>query len=263
MKNSRYYPLAIEALVELAPEIRAIESKALTIPPSLFSVLEELGSVPPGALFLGMADDGLPVLLNLFDSVPGSILVLGDDKAGKTSLLKNIAAVTLQMFDPRDLQFGVVTSSSEEWVGLRQSEHCAGVIPIYEDGAMDFILSLNAWAHANKTRQSVILLLDGLDKVVSWNANAVDDLRWLLMRGPSRRVWPIVSLNSRLIDQTKDLIPYFRTFIYGSIKDKRLSKAITKSENEELDELAAGIQFTMKEGNNWLRFWIPRLEEGD
>jgi hypothetical protein len=167
------------------------------------------------------------------------------------------------MFDPRDLQFGVVTPSPEEWLGLNQSEHCAGLIPVYENGAMDFVLSLNAWAHANKSRQSVILLIDGLDKIVSWNNNAIDDLRWLLMRGPSRRVWPIVTLNSTQVLQTKDLIPYFRTIIYGSIKDRRLLGEMTKSDNKDLDELTAGIQFAMKEGNEWLRFWIPRLEEGD
>lgn len=260
IRNSRYFPLAIEALVELAPEIEAVDSNALVTIPTLDNVLDELGTLPVGTLFLGMAEDGLPLLLNLHDSVPGSILIFGDQGAGKTSILKMIAEVITRMFDPRSLQFGVITPDTNEWNGYDRVEHCAGIIPIFENSAVDFIVSLNAWAHANRSRQSVVLLLDGFDKVTNWNNNTLDELRWLLMRGPSRHVWPIVSLNADKLNETQNLVSYFRTYIYGSIKDKQVPNIITNSENEWLDELTPGTQFTMKEGNNWLRFWIPRLE---
>jgi hypothetical protein len=208
-----------------------------------------------------MANDGLPVLLNLFDPIPGSILITGDEKAGKTTLLKFLAAVTLRMFDPQDVQFGVLTSSPAEWDGFDHFEHCAAILPIFETSAMDFVLSLNAWAHRNKSRQSVILLIDGLDKVASWSDTAIQNLRWLTMRGPSRRVWPIASMNAGLLSPAEKLTSEFRTFIFGATKDKRIPNQFAQSPSAELGELIPGNQFAMKEGNDWLNFWIPRLEE--
>jgi hypothetical protein len=261
MKNSRYYPLALEALAELMPEIQETESQALVRVPSVDEVMGELGSVPDGTLFLGMADDGLPVLLNLYDPLPGSILVSGDKGSGKTHLLKCVAEVTLRMFDPKEVQFGVLTTSPSEWKDLERFEHCAAILPIYETSAMDFVFSLNAWAHQNKSRQSVILLIDGLDKVNAWNDTAINNLRWLTMRGPARRVWPVATLNSEHLRSSEKLTSEFHTFIFGATKDKRIPYQVAQSPTAELGDLIPGNQFAMKEGNDWLKFWIPRLEE--
>lgn len=260
-KNS--YSLALEALAELAPEINAAGADVRPVLPSLSEVLADFASLPRSALFLGIADDALPILLNLHDPVPGPILVSADEGAGKTAFLQVVAKALIELHDPSEVQFGVVTAYTEEWKRFEQSPHCAGIFPAHHKSAMDFILSLGEWAHANKSRQSVVLLVDDLSRMEEADPEAKDTLRWLLLRGPARHVWPIVSLNP---SQSEDILPwleFFRTRIFGTIKNTRLAGPITRFAGGELEALVKGSQFAMLEGSNWLRFWIPRLEDGE
>src|SRR4030095_8793993 len=121
----------------------------------------EFGPMPPEALFLGVASDGLPVMLNLYDPVPGPILIAGDSGTGKTALLQSIAVAAGRTHQPEELQFGALTSHSDEWSALEDIPNNVGVFSLLDRSAEDFIHSLASWAHGNKTsRQSVLLLLD-------------------------------------------------------------------------------------------------------
>lgn len=263
MNKSNIYALTLEALAELAPEINAAGADVTPVLPSLTEVLADFASLPREALFLGIADDALPILLNLHDPVPGPLLVSADEGAGKTAFLKLVTKALVELHDPNDVQFGVLTAYPEEWKGFDQTAHCAGIFPMYHKSAMDFILSLGAWAHTNRSSQSVVLLMDDLTRMEDANPEIKDTLRWLLLRGPARHVWPIVSLNPAQSESVLPWLELFRTRVFGTIKDAGLAKAVTRSAGGELESLVAGSQFAMLEGSHWLRFWIPRVDEGE
>ena len=167
MTEINRYELMMEALNELKSEMdttRQNQVKATPARPSLNEVLAEYGHMPHGALFLGVASDELPVLLNLHDPIPGPILITADAGAGKTALLQTIALAAGQMHQPEDLQFGVLTNHPDEWSGLEAISNNVGVFPLYNRSAEDFILSLASWAHSNKNAtQSVLILVDDLE----------------------------------------------------------------------------------------------------
>ena len=261
MTETNTYLLALEALAELAPEINASQANGTPTLPSLEEILIDLGRLSREALFLGIADDGLPILLNLHDPVPGPLLISADDGAGKTAFLKLISKALIALHDPADVQFGVVTANPEEWKGYEQVAHCVGIFPVYQKSAMDFILSLGEWAHMNKSRQSVVLLVDDLSRMADVEQEAKDTLRWLLMRGPARHVWPIVSLDPSKFIIVQAWLEFFRTRIFGTIQNPDLAESITRSTGGGLESLVKGSQFSMREGTDWLRFWIPRLED--
>ena len=106
--SNRQFSLALESLADLRPEFETQhsetdpESRLTPVPfaPSLESALDEVGPMPRKALFMGIAPDGLPVLLNLHDPAPGPILVVGDPGAGKTAFLQNIARGVERMHAP-------------------------------------------------------------------------------------------------------------------------------------------------------------------
>ena len=208
----RNFSLMLEALTELQPEIEAALPKPVPrsgrepagairpAAPSLADSLSELGPLPREALLLGLASDGLPVLLNLHDAHPGPLLVAADPGAGKTALLQLIAQAAVEMHTPSDVQFGAITNHPDEWEHLADEKHCVGIFPTYHDSAVDFLSSLSGWAHANKGgQQSILLLIDDLESM-----NDLDfDVRQTL-RGPSRRVWPIITMNAERSSEVED-----------------------------------------------------------
>lgn len=255
------YDLLIEAYTELKPEIESARalSPILANPP-LSQVLKEFGAMPPEGLFMGVASDGLPMLLNLHDSVPGPLLVLGDAGVGKTDLLQIVARAAGITHKANTLKFGVLTNHIEEWSGFERISNNVGIHPLYADSAQEFLLTVASWARGSKTEsQSVLLFLDDLEAATNLDFEARQTLRWLFLRGPARRVWPIVTLNA---DRSANLQPWleaFHTRIFGSIKDNHRAQQLMAN-GADLHTLNSSAQFTLREGNHWLRFWLPSLD---
>lgn len=261
MTEINRYALMMEAMAELKPELDSARQVQPTHAlPSLDEVLAEYRPMPPEALFLGVAYDRLPVLLNLYDPVPGPVLITADPGAGKTALLRTVALAAGKMHRPDDLQFGVLTNHSDEWSSLENIPNNVGVFPLYHQSAEDFILSLASWAHGNKTsQQAVLLLLDDLEAASNLDFDARQNLRWLLLRGPARRVWPIITLNPNRMENIMPWLDAFRTRVFGMMQDqKQISQLDAVS--AELESLSSSSHFTLQEGDHWLRFWLPSID---
>ena len=260
------YALMMEALNELKQEqevgsARQVNQlKPTPALPSLDEVLADYAPMPHEALFLGVASDNLPVLLNLHDPVPGPILITADPGAGKTKMLQTIALAAGAMHQPQNLQFGVLTNHPDEWNGMEQIPNNVGVFPLFDEAAKDLILSLASWAHNNKaSTQSVLLFLDDLEAASNLDFDARQNLRYLLLRGPARRVWPIITLNPNRMENIMPWLEAFHTRIFGRMQNPRHTSQLD-AVSAELEALHSGSHFTLKEGDHWLRFWLPSID---
>ena len=260
MPTNRQFSLTLQALTELKTDTSTPHPAGKPVPaaPALSDVLAEIGSLPTEALFLGIATDGLPVLLNLYDSHPGPILVAGDAGSGKTAFLQTIANSVAQTHNSNDIQFGVITNYPEEWENITPTPHRVGVFPVGHNSTQELVGSLTSWAHSNKnTHQCILLLVDDLESVASLDLETLQNFRWLLLRGPARRVWPIVTLNAPRYGQIIAWLQNFRTRIFGRVANGQVAEALSGDEASGLDQLEARIQFSLRENENWLRFWLP------
>jgi hypothetical protein len=57
--------------------------------------------------------------------------------------------------------------------------------------------------------------VDDLEALAKLDFDALQSFRWLLARGPSRHVWPIVTVDAERYGQVLAWIPLFRTRIFG------------------------------------------------
>ena len=253
------YSMALDSYSELKDELSALPAQPKPASPSLSNVIAEVGPLPHEVLFLGVATDGLPVLLNLHDPVPGPLLVTGESKSGKTSFLQSVVRSVLQTHRPNDLQYGIVTNRPDEWDEIENSPHRAGIFSTNDTGAQDLILSMASWAHENrKARQFVLLLVDDLDAIARLEFDSLQSFRWLLARGPSRRVWPIITMDAERYGEVLSWIPLFRTRIFGRIENERVAYALGGDKSSALDELEAPSQFSLRENDSWIRFLRPQ-----
>jgi len=271
MPTNHQFSMALQALAELKTETStaAASEKPMPVAPALSDVLAEIGPLPREALFLGVASDNLPVLLNLYDPHPGPMLIVGDAGSGKTAFLQTLAQSVMETHNSNDLQFGVITNYPEEWVNMEETSHRVGIFPVGAKSTPEFVRSLAAWAHSNKnTQHCVLLLVDVLESVANLDPETVQNFRWLLLRGPARRVWPIVTLNAPRYGQVLAWLQNFRTRVFGRVANARVAEALGGDKASQLSQLEARIQFSLPEkdprstpqsgsADNWLRFWLP------
>lgn len=261
MTETDRYSMMIDALAELTPEIQARQPLPRAAVPALGDVLKKHPSLPREALFLGVATDGFPVLLNLLDPVPGPMLIAADQGSGKTAFLRMIARSVDRMHSPGEVQYGILTAHPDEWKDYPAAQNCIDVFASYERRSGEFLSSLAAWAHSNRgERQSLLLLIDDLSLITKMDYDDRQNLRWLLLRGPARRVWPIVTSNARETRPIQAWLEFFRTRFFGRIRDDNDLRFLTGSNDDALKSLKPGSEFVMREGDHWTKFWIPGLE---
>ena len=265
----RNYELALAALEELTLELvpADIEQETAECPPlqlapaSLNQLLAEFGTLPSAALFLGAAYDGLPILLNLNDPTPGPILVAGDQGSGKRAFLQLIAKAIPLVHTSQEVQFGIITAQPDKWKGFDEIENCMGIFPVYHNDAENFILSLADWAHNNRReKRFALLLIDDLEAIMEINENVQQDLRWLLLRGPNRRVWTFATLDAKHSEEVRPWLSSFRTRLFGAVKNLRSAEAILPTRGADLHLLEPGVEFILNENRQWVKFWIPSIK---
>ncbi len=263
MNETNHFDLMLNALTEIMQEEKATQATPLPPPtpalPTLSQVLTRLAPLPQEALFLGMAIDGLPVLLNLYDPVPGPILIAGTSSSGKTRLLQTIARAA-EILHPSDyVKYGVVTTKPDEWEKLYGNENNAGIYQTGEENTSALLQSLVTWAHNNRGEgQSILLLIDDLEALTKMDEQTRQNLRWLLLRGPSRRVWTFASMDASQAENQKEWLEFFRTRLFGCVEDPEHAALLTG--NSLLNHLSKGDEFAMRENNKLLKFWLPAMD---
>ncbi|MBM3125410.1 MAG: NACHT domain-containing protein [Chloroflexi bacterium] len=257
MQKSNWIDQATDIPVDIPkdslPDLPGTDSKAIY-------GRKDIRSLPRESLLLGVAGDELPVLLNLFDPIPGPILIAGDKGSGKTMLLQSIAHAAEGMHAPKDLQFGVITPHPEQWHRFQTSKTTSGIYSTKHELALELLQSLVTWAHNNKgDQQSILLIIEELDLLTQCDEQACQNLRWLLLRGPSRRVWPIVTLEAGLARDLKDWMDFFRTRIFGRINGLNEAQFLTGRSEFPPSQPGTSPNFALWEGDHWLQFWAPSV----
>ena len=262
MNDLNRFSLTLQSLAKLASKSDQARSAPLSALPSLNSVLTEFAPLPHTALFLGLATDGLPILLNLLDPLPGPIMIVGDKGCGKTNFLRTILSSAARVHSSHDLSYSIISRNTSEWKTIQNISHSVNLLSPSEPNILSYLRSLVEWAHSNKGEQQISLLfIDRIETLLEIPA-AQQDLRWLLLRGPSRHVWPIVTVqtSTAVSGAFQPWLEAFRTRLFGYVHDDHKAQLLTGLAKISFANLISGFQFVMREGDNWLPFWIPTLD---
>ena len=258
MSTSDQFLLALQAYQEIQADLHQEQQR---LPRGgLSSKVESHGdrvtNTSSGSLLLGMAEDSLPLLLDLYNPAPGPLLVAGDGGSGKTVFLQSLAYAS-GLADPGDIQFGVLTPFPEEWAAFEALPHCLGIWPAYHPSATSFISHLAGWAQALRgTRQALLLLFDGFDLMTGSQVQSLNDFHWLLLHGPEGHIWPVISINPSRLAHLKTWLDYFHTRVLGQVKNSHIARVLVENPKAGLVDLLPGVQFGLSQSGSWQKFWL-------
>ena len=259
MPDNSQSALALRAFREVQIEMGQDPAPGQTLFPALDETLDRLVSMPADALMLGIASDGLPLLLHLRDPRPGPILLTGDRGCGKTDFLKVFLQAAQRFCRVSEASFAVLTETPSDFDHIGESEHLLGVWPAYEMISADLLSELASRAQHPDIQHPIVLLIDGLESVLQMEPEAQDNLAYILSCGPQKLVWPVVTINSGLALKLPQWLAYFRTRIYGRIANPGTIESLTPVPGAPLNRLFPGSQFCLRQKSKWLKFWMPSL----
>jgi hypothetical protein len=214
-----------------------------------------------GSLLLGFAEDGLPLMLDLYDPAPGPLLVAGDGGSGKTAFIQSLAQAS-DLQNPGEIQFGVLTPFPEEWAAQECLPNCLGIWPAYHPGARTFLSQMISWAEVLPgSHQAVVVLLDGLDLITSGAFHVLHELRWLLLYGPQQQVRPVVTVNPGRLNRLIPWLDFFQTRVLGQVKLQQTARLLVGDPEIDFSALLPGRQFSLSRPQGWLKFWLPSVEQ--
>jgi len=233
----------------------------IQVSPTLEDLLKKVGPLPKESLLLGQAEDDLPVLLNMYDTQVGPLLIAGKQSMAKTLLLKSIANFVTITHTPQEIQFGVISQQFEEWQDiLPDNHHCIGVFGNSQWRDRLFIRSLAMWLTAQRqSNQITLVLIDGLEQLRDWDETTRASLLTILTYGPQNLVWPIVTMNPTHDEMLASWLGLFkiRLYEYGLKWDKPDSQLYVP--DIKWSTPVQGPWFMYKSKSGWLRFQIPLM----
>jgi len=263
MTISDQLQLALQAYAELQPEISAVECNRAIQPGAMTGDRSNIDHdlLPDASLLLGIADDGLPVLLNLKNPVPGPILVIGGKASGKTDFLQFLANGSELLSEPGDTQFGVITQFPEEWEGMDALSNSLGVWSAFHPSCDGFLSQLISWADVlPRSQQFVLLLIDDLDMFGSIDLKIRHKLQWLLKYGPEKHIWPVATVEPLRCDQLAFWTGYFHTQVFGQVDKVDRIEDFFHVGVFDVDKLVPGKEFAVRLLDDWLKFSLPSEE---
>ena len=217
--------------------------------------------LPTQTAILGVCEDGLPLLLDLHDPAPGSLLVVSGSLPEARGVLQQAAASACLTSSRHQVQVAVISQQPYEWerclAGVSVPEQLLGVHAPHSLEARERILALarlgNSRLLGRLQQPPILLLLDDLAWVAAADHELQVHLRWLLENGPEMMIWSIASLQEWAALEMRAWLPRFGTRVFGAVQ-QALAKALGAPPAMAYGAARGNGIFELKTRDGWTRF---------
>lgn len=235
---------------------------------SLDVLIHQQAGLPAQTSILGVCEDGLPVLLDLNDPTPGSLLVIGDDRSSQLGLLRTLIASVASRNTARGIQIVVITCDVpawREWVTAQAYDrYCLSIEGVDQVGDLsDWVMRLGDWIEERRSGQRsgppILLIMDTLSFLPRLAEDIRQNFEWMVKEGPAARIWPVAAISTdlaRLLENRQMLEP-FTTHICGLITNQSTLQKVAGTAVPEAASSFQSGQFAVQLGETWLRFSLP------
>jgi hypothetical protein len=232
----------------------------------LNALLKKFNYIPPQTAFLGVCEDGQPVLFDLTDHRVGPLLIMGDAGSGKTSLLKVMIQSAVAINSPSEINYVVFSQNKKDWQeltaeGLRTG-HCLADMIKEPEETDEWLMRLSDMVekryNGKELSAPLLVVLDDLRFVVGADTSIRLNLEWLLKIGPSMHIWPAVTLRTADALAMGRWTSQFHTRFIGHMPNEGVNR-LGLHNGLDAEKLVPGKQFAIHVQEDWLTFKMPDL----
>lgn len=230
---------------------------------SLEGLLTQHPYLPEETAVFGICDDGLPVLLDFTDPMPGSVLVCGTNLAGSKQLLQLALLSTLRRTVAHDLNILIVSQDPSAWQSIIRTagRHQLEILPIFDrlSGAAILHLSrlLEQRMNGRTHGETSLLFIDDVHSVSQLDLDVQMNLQWLIDQGPQYGIWSLAGMAAKDIEKIDSFVASFRTRILGQVDEPGLSARLANVRSIDTSKYHPTQQFCVRVNQNWMNFWLP------
>lgn len=230
---------------------------------SLSELIQRLPGVPKRTAVLGQTLDGIPLLFNLGDTRPGSILVVADRSSRKTTLLQVLAKSLAKLNKPEEVRFAVLTARPDEWEELKRRfpSHFMKIVANDGTGAEDLIYHLCDLVEARQNGMRIgtayVLLFDGMDTLAHMDVDLRNNFEWLVRCGARQQIWPVAALDSEEFLSNSRFTELFKTRIVGRVADLQVASRLMPPRFHNVSDEDNRQLFTVRIHQHWMQFFLP------
>ncbi len=219
--------------------------------------------LPDLTAILGICEDRLPVLLDLTDPKPGSVLIGATHLEGARGLLQLALFSTLVRTPGRGLEVLVLTSDPEGWQPFERlaSKHHLEIRPIFERAAGEAILHFGRLLDQRRNGRAQgsvrLMLVDDLNALNHLDFDVQLNFDWLAKEGPQYQTWALAGLQADRVEQNDRHLSAFRTRVLGQIDDPFHATWLAGARPPQTGLFHPTQQFSVRINQNWMNFWLP------
>jgi S-DNA-T family DNA segregation ATPase FtsK/SpoIIIE len=213
----------------------------------------------PGTALLGVAPDGVPLMLRLASPDVANVLISGNKGSGKTELIRTMLASIALYQKPRDIQFLVMDPVARGFEFLNQTPHLLGEIAATTELALRHLRwlenELERRENENLARPRLVVAIDDIAELIPQGGRELQvHLTRLAQRG--RRAGISIILCTRQAN-TAEVNTSLRANFPLRITGKN------SSATDGASALAGRGDFILTAGGERVRFQAAHLAPGD
>jgi hypothetical protein len=236
---------------------------------ALEQLLARHPDLPAQTAVLGVCDDGLPVLFDLFDPTPGAMAIFGDEREAQLEILRTIISSTAMRNSPRGVQFLILSVQPEtwqQWIAERgYDRYCLAITDVSDESVREWTLRMADWTEQRRLGQvsgpPVLMIMDTLSFLPKMAYDVRLNFDWMAKEGPPAAIWPLAAISSELaLSLGSRMLRGFQSRILGYANDPSAYAQLANVTEEQAASLRSPGSFAIQLGENWLCFHLPEEE---
>jgi hypothetical protein len=186
--------------------------------------MKSIGPFPAFSVWLGIAEDGLPVCINTADEKSPNVVVWDKSARQSLSLLKVVCEYIFTNRHQDGIEFVVLTTHPENYgklneygMGTNSKTSCIGIIPFNSQLSDVVVAGLSRWIHEKHTsaKHPVVILIDGLENVGQMSEDFRNNFQHILDLGRTRNVFVIGTSSKNNFRKVQEWLYGFQVEMYG------------------------------------------------